>query len=125
MNPQGRVLAGLDRLARLPADWDSYGADPPTDAAVSHGRRLVEVLTPLLVAQAGHRGDPWAVAARVDGGIQIEWDGESGSVEVHIGPDGTLGFLTELCPDGDVAYDGREPASLAEIHAALVGLFAS
>jgi transcriptional regulator with XRE-family HTH domain len=114
------ALAELDRLSRLPADWDSYGAEPPTEAAVVQARRIIEVVTPLLIGLAGRRGDPWAVAARVDGGIQIEWDGESGAVEVHVGPGGTLGYLIESYRDGELAYDEHEPVSLADVYEALV-----
>lgn len=86
------------------------------------------MLTPLLVSVAGRRSDPWAVAARaarVDGGIQIEWNGEAGAVEVHVAPDGTLGYLTETRHDDDVAYDEREPVSLAEVYEVLVRMLAA
>ncbi len=94
-------------------------------AAVVRQRRETTGLAPLQVSPAGDRGNPWAVAARVDGDIQVEWDGESGAVEVLVAPDGTLGYLIERRRDGDVARDEREPVSLAEVYEGLVRLLAA
>jgi hypothetical protein len=38
---------------------------------------------------------PYAVAPLVSGGVQVEWRGSGGSIEVEIGPHGELGFFLE------------------------------
>ena len=38
---------------------------------------------------------PWATAPLADGGVQFEWRGPGGAIEVEIAPDGRLGYLVE------------------------------
>lgn len=41
---QASQLARLDSFRELQRDWDSYGAEPPSDAAINNARRIVRVL---------------------------------------------------------------------------------
>jgi hypothetical protein len=85
----------LDDIARIPDDWDSYGALRPTAAAVSAAHLLLGALWDDL----GHLVDdnvvPWAVAPLADGGVQFEWRGPGRAIEVEINPRGTMNFLAE------------------------------
>jgi hypothetical protein len=85
----------LDEIAQLEDDWDSYGALRPTAAAISAGHLLLGALWDEL----GHLVDegvmPWAVAPLADGGVQFEWRGPGGAIEVEVSPRGTMKYLVE------------------------------
>ncbi|MGH2559593.1 MAG: hypothetical protein ACRDJH_11055 [Thermomicrobiales bacterium] len=88
------ALARLNELADLPPDWDSYGANPPNPAAIAKAREiLLELTQPLRLA--GTRIEPSTIGARADGGIMIEWGNPETALEVHIEPDGSVGYLYE------------------------------
>ena len=38
------AVKSLRRIARLPANWDSYGADPPNDTAVHAAEDVLQLL---------------------------------------------------------------------------------
>jgi hypothetical protein len=69
----------LARLAKLPRNWDSYGANELTAAAVESARSLIERPR---------------VAPSVDGGVSVTWTNEHIEVDVTILPDGTFGDVT-------------------------------
>lgn len=85
----------LDEVARLPADWDSYGASPPTGAAVSAGHDLLAVLWEHRGEAAGERAIPWAIAPLADGGVQFKWRRSSEAIEEEIDPKGVFNYLVE------------------------------
>lgn len=39
------ALEALARLAQLPHDWDSYGAEPPNEVALAHARVVLDVMS--------------------------------------------------------------------------------
>ncbi len=88
----------LDELARLEADWDSYGARPMSAIAINQANRmLLDVARRYL--ELGYpriaRVKPWFIAPLADGGIQIEWRSDGGAMEVEIGGDGHFAYLIE------------------------------
>lgn len=87
------IASRLADLAALPRNWDSYGAHPISERALF----LAEFFVLRGMAHLKHLGasstEPFAVAPVSDGGVQIEWRGASGSVEVEISPDGDIGLL--------------------------------
>lgn len=85
----------LDELARLPHDWDSYGAVPPTAAAISSAHGLLAGVAEQCADATDERILPWATAPLADGGVQFEWRGPGGAIEVEIAPDGRFGYLVE------------------------------
>jgi hypothetical protein len=85
----------LDEIAQLEDDWDSYGALRPTAAAVSAGHLLLGALWDQLGNLVDQGAIPWAVAPLADGGVQFEWRGPGGAIEVEIGPRGTMNYLVE------------------------------
>lgn len=106
--------AKLGRLAALPPNWDSYGAGPIAAVAL---RRAQVVLNALARPNAGATRVPEPfVAPCGDGGVQMEWDGERGSVEVYLPPQGNDLMLVSSDLDGDESERGvateREVAEL-------------
>lgn len=88
----------LDELARLEPDWDSYGAQRISAIAINQANRLLLDATRHYL-ELGYpevsRVKPWFIAPLADGGIQIEWRSDSGSMEVEIGGDGRVEYLIE------------------------------
>lgn len=79
-------LARLEEFRGLKTNWDSYGAEPMTDAAIRQVRAIVE-----WVYEQG-----WGVSLVVpcpNGGTQLEFDVGSDSLEVEVGPDTALSSL--------------------------------
>ena len=109
----------LDELAALREDWDSYGATPPTALAISLAHGILANVAERHADIADEQALPWATAPLADGGVQFEWRGPGGALEVEIGPDGALSYLVERdeqtversAPDGS--------ARLEEVLAAL------
>jgi hypothetical protein len=85
----------LDEVAQLQDDWDSYGARRPTAASISAAHLLLGSLWDVLGHAVDDRAVPWAVAPLADGGVQFEWRGSGGAIEVEIGPNGALNYLVE------------------------------
>jgi hypothetical protein len=85
----------LDAVAQLPDDWDSYGAVRPNLRAISTGHDLLTTLWRRLADAVPEDGVPWMIAPLADGGVQLEWRGPVGAIEVEIGPTGRLNFLVE------------------------------
>jgi hypothetical protein len=88
------VLQVLDELERLGPNWDSYGAAPVSRVAVAQARQLVQTVFEQFGA-SGEGARPDGVSPLVDGGVQVEWSGPHGRIEVEIGPDGTLGCVLD------------------------------
>jgi hypothetical protein len=85
----------LDEIARLDDDWDSYGGLRPTAAAISTAHLLLGALWDDLGYGVDDQTIPWAAAPLADGGVQFEWRGPSGAIEVEIGPRGTMNYQAE------------------------------
>ena len=80
------VFNALQKLAGLPAGWDSYGARPLNPRAVS---RSVRLLTSIVPPDAP---EPTVVPTR-DGGVQFEWHRRGIDVEVRVPPVGEISFV--------------------------------
>jgi len=88
-----KTMEDLERIAALGADWDSYGSAPPTTVAVGTARRLINTVYRDSLLSARNPSLPFSVAPLSGGGIQLEWRGETNTVEVEIGPEGAFGYL--------------------------------
>lgn len=86
-------VATLNELGALPANWDSYGADPVTEVSLDTARRLLLDLQDALLGVLGELIKPKAVLPLNDGGIQVEWEGAEGEFELEIAGDGSLSYL--------------------------------
>ena len=113
--PLARELAKLARFAELPPDWDSYGADPVSPAAIAATRETLTAVTSLLVHQTPSSARPSALAPLANGGIQIEWDGPSGELTIEVGPEGEIGFLAVERVGDQEFYHDEDAADLSII----------
>lgn len=108
--PSLRALFGrLDELSALEDDWDSYGGRSPTARAIGVASRLIVEAT----TQVGDV--PSAVMPFPNGGLQVIWERGRDELQVDVGPDGGLGYLTIHRGDGKPAMEEADGATLAGI----------
>jgi hypothetical protein len=86
-------LRRLDRFATLERGWDSYGAQPISVNAIEAASVLLMSLAAHLEPWFGRRVKPYVVAPLASGGVQLEWRGPSGIIEVDVDPEGTFSYL--------------------------------
>ncbi len=81
----------LDKIKALPGNWDGYGS-----AAIPQD--LIRMMASLISALPGEqlpRGLPAPEIAPASDGIQIEWNGGRGGVEIIMHPDRTAAWVVE------------------------------
>jgi hypothetical protein len=91
---QAAQLAVLDSFRGLAAGWDSYRAEPPTDAAIENARRVLDVLW------ENEAGEGVRLSPSVEGGVSI----------VFKTPDKRYADI-ECFNDGEVLAITSDPAS--------------
>lgn len=105
----------LSKLARLRADWDSYGANPVSGAAVVRTDRLLSEFVTSFGDLIGTGIRPYAVAPLANGGVQLEWRSPDGFLEVEVGPDGDLGYLLAEHQGNDRVFEEGDGVTAAEV----------
>lgn len=105
----------LDRIAGLPADWDSYGSPAPTKKAVETARRLIMTVYGEALLSARNPSLPYSVAPLSGGGVQLEWRGENKATEVQVSPDGAFGYLLVKGAEPSCAYEEGDGAPESRI----------
>ena len=86
-----RLVQALERaseLLQLRKGWNSYDAEPVSDAAFE---RTIEFLTTYLVE--GVVGP--VLVPTVRGGVQLEWHRGGVDIEVDVGPDGSVSWCVD------------------------------
>ncbi|MDQ6783145.1 MAG: hypothetical protein M3063_06840 [Actinomycetota bacterium] len=82
------LVEDLESLLALPDDWDSYGGRPTT---VTAARTVVSALE-----QVRWRGPLPTVSPMSDGGVTLEWGGDTDGVELSVSRDGVLSVLIDV-----------------------------
>jgi hypothetical protein len=96
LRPFSSLLETLQRLSQVESvgfDWDSYGSEPPSHAAIDSAQNLVWTLVNTMFSSVGERAVPFSLAPLSGGGIQVEWRGNTDAIEVEINPVGRYGYL--------------------------------
>lgn len=104
----------IERLTRLPADWDSYGARCTQANAV---KAALDVL-----GRTMQRHSPVpAVVPTVTGGLQLEWHTGGIDLEVEATPDGSILMFCDgtSCPTPQDCEITQDPTPLAQVIATL------
>lgn len=105
----------LNQLTKLGPNWDSYGASPVSEVAILRSNRLLEEFLLSFADLVGASVRPYAVAPLSNGGVQLEWRGPTGFLEVEVGSEGDLGYLLAIgTGDGRTLQEGDDVTS-AEI----------
>ena len=87
-----RAFERLEELTRLGPNWDSYGAEPISPQAIALARQFLTAVAERFAAWAGDRVHPYVIVPLANGGVQLEWRGPGGDLEVEIGPDGHFAY---------------------------------
>ena len=105
----------LAELARLEADWDSYGAEPVSDTAIWKVRLLLKSVEETLGGAAHEEMRPYAIAPVADGGVQVEWRRAGETLEVEAAPVGHLGYLYVRGEGDNRTFVERDNVPLSEV----------
>lgn len=101
------VLEKIEGLAKLPADWDSYGSIPLQLTAITGARRFL-LEAPSNILPAPH------VTLVPGGGLGFHWQVENRDLELEFKPTGTVEYLkTTMGAEQPVSEEGIL-ASLSE-----------
>jgi hypothetical protein len=79
----GLFTESAARLAKLPAGWDGPGSVPASSKALFRAERITRDALIGFLQAAG----PYLVPVG-DGGVQVEWHGATGEIELTVGPGG-------------------------------------
>ncbi len=91
------ALKKLAQIEALGPDWDGYGGLPSSARSLTMARTIML----RMVAEFDGRGVPAEVMPIADGGVQLEWQGQSGVLALNAAPDGSWSYLLiERGPDG-------------------------
>jgi len=86
------IFERLKEIAQLKADWDSYGAEPVSSVALVAAFELLDTVREQ-ISRKVREPLPQFIAPLADGGLQLEWSGQQGDIEVEIDPNGDLGYV--------------------------------
>ncbi len=109
----------LAKLARLEPNWDSYGAAPVTTVALATAYNLVVTFEEEFVGAVGAHSLPWAIAPLADGGLQVEWRGPGGAIELEIGPAGDMSYLLEEGDESNLRHQEADDVSVSDVGTAV------
>lgn len=110
------VFRNLERIAQLPADWDSFESGRSTPAAVNEARSLVWTVA-IKAAEKGVYATPYDVAPLSGGGVQLEWRGNAGTIQVEISGEGHFSYLLHRsdAPQQEAAEADDVPGQQIEV----------
>ncbi|MGI8689122.1 MAG: hypothetical protein ACR2M3_11140 [Thermomicrobiales bacterium] len=77
----------LQEFARLEADWNSYGAKPTAQTAITVATDLLKQVARIA------RVRPDFVAPLANGGVQLEWADGAAEIAIRVYPNQTLAYL--------------------------------
>ncbi len=81
------AVADLNRVAELPADWDSYGALPIDQRTLEHALYVI-------VSLMDDDSPPPQIGATVRGGVEFEWHSDDKDLEIQVeGPFQVYGYF--------------------------------
>ena len=79
-------LAKISEFSQLPANWDSYGSNPISGAAVKMSLRFLFEAPMLLISEP-------TVSPVPGGGLGFHWRVENRDLELEFTPDGSVEYL--------------------------------
>ncbi len=72
----------IKKIENLKPDWDSYGAEPPHEKAITHARYILEKSLSII--------QPQRIIASVEGGVGLVFQSEHGCADIECLNDGTI-----------------------------------
>jgi hypothetical protein len=121
---QETVLRRLDELKNLPEDWDSYGADTISEAAIAKAKSVIASVTKAFGGIIGTVVQLTDIIPTADGGIQLEWVGPHAELEIEISSHGEIGLLYISSIDRN-DYEESENNTFQDVYAMIAKLIHS
>jgi hypothetical protein len=110
------MLDRLNGIQKFEDNWDSYGAQSPSDRAVTASNNLVWNVIARCFATSSKRAIPYSVLPLSGAGVQMEWRGITDSIEVEVSSDGKFGYLLTRNEASPARYrEERDDVSEGEI----------
>ncbi|NOT58686.1 MAG: hypothetical protein HOP19_00505 [Acidobacteria bacterium] len=117
------VQKKLREISQTEADWDSYGAQPTSLNAIRQAEELFALLVNRFHQSKGDKLLPYDVAPLPNGGVQLEWRGTNGALEVEIHPNAELRYLLVKGQGEQRQFQEDEKTSAAAIIELVSGIF--
>lgn len=108
------IFERLKEFAQLKVDWDSYGAEPVSSVALVAAFELLDAVKERLCRKV-REPLPQFIAPLADGGLQLEWSGQQGEIEVEIDPSGDLGYVLIEGQETNRKFKEQHQVSLNEV----------
>jgi len=109
------ILDRVDQLSTLPQNWDSYGSQPSAIPAVLAAKQLIWKVIASRYSHALDEAIPFSAVPLSGGGIQIEWRGSNGEIEVEIDPANSFSYLLTTHHGGNDETEERDNLSEEDI----------
>lgn len=109
------VQRKLLTFADLEQDWDSYGSYPVSFKAVAKASALFDKVINNFFKAKGGSVYPFDIAPLKNGGVQLEWRGPNGSLEVEIGPDEGFNYLLIQGQGKTRSFDEKDNVTASDI----------
>jgi hypothetical protein len=100
-------LKRLEAISVLQKDWDSYGSEAPTEAAIFAARKFIAELNRI------QKEAPFFITAIPNGGLQMEWQGSTGALEIEIDPTGDFFNFLRITGKGTANRQSEEKQGLS------------
>ena len=115
----------LAQISRLDRDWDSYGAEPLSQKAITRANKLLGSVGGYFADLLGEQIRPYAVAPLASGGVQLQWRGPGGDLEVEVGREGDLGYLLVEGVEPNRTFTEADEVTSSEVLDLLAGVLLS
>lgn len=108
------IFERLKELAQLEADWDSYSAKAISSVALVRAFEVIESVKDRFKTKV-KEPLPQFIAPLADGGLQLEWNGQQGEIEIEIYPDRDLGYVFIEGQGTNRKFQEKHQVSLDEV----------
>ena len=119
VRPLSEMFAFVERrlfeIKKTEPNWDSYGAQPTSQEALDGAEQLFKMIAYRFYLGLGLKLRPYHIAPLTDGGVQFEWRGISGELEVQVLASGKYNYLLIQGQGDRRKYDEGEDVSASEI----------
>lgn len=122
---QATALRKLDELRNLSEDWDSFGADPISQNAITQAKSIITSVMLAFGSIIGNVVLLTDVIPIADGGVQLEWVGPHAELEIEVSPNGNIGLLYISDSEDRRNYEESENNSLNDVQAKIGRLILS
>lgn len=106
-----RVQQRFVELARVPEDWDSYGAAAVAPHAIARAQGLIMDVLRAFPLRAPEELLPFDLLPLPDGSVQLIWQGACGELDLDVNPDGRIGYLVTIDQGGGRRRDEVDDVS--------------